>query len=90
MNETCIHARKGQALVDIARADKQVRPTDVVGAVPFIDNLLKKLRMGRSRRNRYHHVRHQLRLLRALCKAAERFWDASPGFRFLSGPGDNQ
>lgn len=79
MNETCIHARKGQALVDIARADRQVRPVDVVGAVQFIDDLLRKLRMGRSRRNQYHHVRHQLRLMRAMCKAVERFWGPPPG-----------
>lgn len=73
----CIHARKGQALVDIASADRRVTPRDIAGTADFIDNLLKKLRMGRSRRNRYHDLRRRLRLLRALCKAADRFWSAT-------------
>lgn len=73
----CVHARIGQAMVDIATEDKRITPHDIEGAVPFIDNLLGRLRMGRSRRNQYHDVRQRLRRLRALCKAAERFWSSS-------------
>ncbi len=76
-DRACIHARKGQALVDIASADRRVTPNDIAGTAAFIDGLLRKLRMGNCRRRQFGALRRRLRLLRAMCRAADRFWNAT-------------
>lgn len=73
---TCKHAVFAQAVLRRALVSQRVTPADIVGGVAVIDDLLRRLRQGRSRRNRYRDVRRRLRLLRALCRAAERFWSA--------------
>lgn len=75
----CGHAALAQHIVDSAQRVKRVTPRDIIGGTDIFDDLLRKLRMGRSRRNRYGDLRKRLRQLRALCKAAERFWGPPTG-----------
>lgn len=75
----CGFAQVGQTIVDTAFRAQRINVRDAHGSVDLIDTLLRKLRMGRSRRNRYGDLRKRLRQLRSLCEAAQRFWGPPTG-----------
>lgn len=73
----CGCANVGQALVDEhARRRHVFAPLPGTDEVARVNVLLYRLRMGRSRRNRYGALRKRLRALRALLLAVRRFWEA--------------
>ena len=80
-NTRCRHAREAQLL--LASVDAQLAHAQALSLaqvqymVPIVDAFLRRLRMGRSRRNLYGHVRRRLRALLGLCRATRRYLEST-------------
>lgn len=80
-NTRCRHARVAQLL--LASVDAQLAHAQALSLAqvqhltPVIVDLLRRLRMGRSRRNQHGHVRRRLRALLDLCRATRRYLEST-------------